>query len=202
MAKDKPLFAHGKVQLKANREPRDILGWCRITSNGSINMTFNELLLKAVPEAKRCLATNLRELRLSSGMSQGELAKLAGVKQNTISEIEGEKTSPNYETLVRIALSLKSSISQVTAPVSPDNVCPHCGRSPLGKSSPTQDFADTEFPSGQPAMHKMSILLAQTAAVAFAAMLQRLHTRSNISRESEGLREAVSNSVVTNLPNT
>ena len=46
----------------------------------------------------------IRELRMSLGMSQNKLAKLAGVRQSVISYIESGKTkNPRSDTLAAIA---------------------------------------------------------------------------------------------------
>jgi transcriptional regulator with XRE-family HTH domain len=49
----------------------------------------------------------LRTARLARGMSQGDLAVIAGVSRGTVKAIEGGKASPREETVAAIAEALE-----------------------------------------------------------------------------------------------
>lgn len=50
----------------------------------------------------------IRTLRKAQGLNQGELARLAGIKQSTLSDLErGDSNLPRGDTLVKIAAALK-----------------------------------------------------------------------------------------------
>jgi transcriptional regulator with XRE-family HTH domain len=52
------------------------------------------------------LARNVRRLRAAKGLTQAELATDAGQHQGFISEVENGKTSPELDTLGKIAAAL------------------------------------------------------------------------------------------------
>ena len=49
------------------------------------------------------IAKKLKELREKKGMSQAELANILDVAQQTVASWEREKSSPNYELLLKLA---------------------------------------------------------------------------------------------------
>ncbi|CAH0496428.1 helix-turn-helix domain-containing protein [Novosphingobium sp. CECT 9465] len=49
------------------------------------------------------VAGNLRKLRLAKGLSQEEVAHLAGLDRNYVGNLEREQNSPTVDTLERIA---------------------------------------------------------------------------------------------------
>lgn len=59
------------------------------------------------------LAENLRNLRIRKQFSQAELAKLVGVSQQTISQVEMKQISLNVETAVAIAKKLDTTAEQL-----------------------------------------------------------------------------------------
>lgn len=59
------------------------------------------------------LAENLRTLRLDANLTQDELAQRAGLERKTVNRIENNKLSPTIDTLVRIALVLRTSVSEL-----------------------------------------------------------------------------------------
>ena len=59
------------------------------------------------------LAENLRNLRIRKQFSQAELAKLVGVSQQTISQVETNQISLNVETAVAIAKKLDTTAEQL-----------------------------------------------------------------------------------------
>ena len=62
------------------------------------------------------ISKNLRKLRETKGLSQGKLARLADVANNTIIKIEGGKNdNPTLDTLKKIAKALEISIDDLTS---------------------------------------------------------------------------------------
>lgn len=59
------------------------------------------------------LAENLKNLRIRKQFSQAELAKLVGVSQQTISQVETSQISLNVETAVAIAKKLDTTAEQL-----------------------------------------------------------------------------------------
>ncbi len=55
------------------------------------------------------LSEKLREVRISRGMSQVELAKLLGVTKQSVSNWENDNIQPSVEMLVKIAAALSVS---------------------------------------------------------------------------------------------
>ena len=53
------------------------------------------------------VARNLRLLRQTSGLTQEQLADLAGLDRNYVGKIEREENSPTVDTLEAIALALQ-----------------------------------------------------------------------------------------------
>ena len=53
----------------------------------------------------------LKELRLKKGLTQTELGKKVGVKQNTFTNWENGKREPNFETLLKLASILNTTTS-------------------------------------------------------------------------------------------
>ena len=56
------------------------------------------------------MARNLRLLRGTSGLSQEQLADLAGLDRNYIGKLEREENSPTVDTLEAIALALQVDV--------------------------------------------------------------------------------------------
>ena len=63
------------------------------------------------PEYK--LASSLIEARLAQKLTQEELAKKAGVTQNTITRLESGTTNPTFATITRVASALGKELSLV-----------------------------------------------------------------------------------------
>lgn len=57
--------------------------------------------------------SNLKRLRLNKGLSQIDLSKLSGVKQNYISEIENGTKTGSVKTLSNIAKALGVPLSDI-----------------------------------------------------------------------------------------
>ena len=56
---------------------------------------------------------NLKKLRKAKGLRQNELAKLVGLSESAISQIESGKRKPSYETLLKIAEALDCESSDL-----------------------------------------------------------------------------------------
>lgn len=58
---------------------------------------------------EKLVADRLREFRESAELTQGDLAKLAGIDRKTVNRIENNHFSPNLDTLLRlcVAMSIK-----------------------------------------------------------------------------------------------
>lgn len=72
--------------------------------------------------AKATLGAKLRNLREERGISQRELARLAGVSANAISLIEREENSPSVSTLQSLAESLSVKMGYFFEEESPESV--------------------------------------------------------------------------------
>lgn len=62
------------------------------------------------------IGKNIKNLRERRGISQRELGAMLGVTQQTIGQLENNKTSPRIETLERVATALNASISDLISP--------------------------------------------------------------------------------------
>ncbi|MER9675292.1 helix-turn-helix transcriptional regulator [Mesorhizobium sp. M0208] len=58
-------------------------------------------------------ARNLRLLRQSTGLSQEQLADLAGLDRNYVGKLEREENSPTVDTLEVLALALQVDVEQL-----------------------------------------------------------------------------------------
>jgi DNA-binding XRE family transcriptional regulator len=56
---------------------------------------------------------NVRNIRIKKGMTQSQLANLAGIKQPSLSEIEAGKKMPKLDTAKRIAAVLDCAIDDL-----------------------------------------------------------------------------------------
>jgi len=59
--------------------------------------------MEEINQRKESLKTVLREMRLSAGLKQADLAKMLGYSQARVSEYESGKHSPGFETIQRWA---------------------------------------------------------------------------------------------------
>ncbi len=59
------------------------------------------------------LKNNLKEIRVSKGLSQERLAKLIGVSRNTISSIETNMICPNTQLALMIARVLEKNLEEI-----------------------------------------------------------------------------------------
>ncbi|MER8639009.1 helix-turn-helix transcriptional regulator [Mesorhizobium sp. M0207] len=64
-------------------------------------------------------ARNLRLLRQGAGLSQEQLADLAGLDRNYVGKLEREENSPTVDTLEVLALALQVNVEQLIRRNSP-----------------------------------------------------------------------------------
>lgn len=99
---------HPNVQLGNNDEWRDYYfnlfktallkeGLCEDNAAGTL------FALDAEDIARRRIGNRIAELRIAASLSQAELAKKIGTKQNGISRLEKGRFSPGFDTLQQIA---------------------------------------------------------------------------------------------------
>ncbi|MBP5295176.1 MAG: helix-turn-helix transcriptional regulator [Lachnospiraceae bacterium] len=55
----------------------------------------------------------LREIRKNRGLSQSALAKLVGVEQGSLSDLESGKRFPSFGLLIRLAKALECSLDEL-----------------------------------------------------------------------------------------
>lgn len=67
------------------------------------------------------LSKALIEARLSMGLSQSELARMAGLTQSHISNIEACEGNPSLKTLIRLANGLNMRLHIEFLPLNPQN---------------------------------------------------------------------------------
>ena len=68
----------------------------------------NEIL-----SAKNALSTNLKRIRKSKSLAQERLAFEAGVDRTVVSKIERQVANPSLEILVRLAVTLDVSVTEL-----------------------------------------------------------------------------------------
>lgn len=64
-------------------------------------------------EAEFALVEEVISARLAKKMTQAELAKKAGMKQEAIARLEGGESNPTYATLVKVAKALDRKVALV-----------------------------------------------------------------------------------------
>jgi transcriptional regulator with XRE-family HTH domain len=62
---------------------------------------------------KAVLAANIKTIRLQKGLAQERLALEAGVDRTLVSKIERQIANPSLEILVKLALTLKVSVTSL-----------------------------------------------------------------------------------------
>jgi transcriptional regulator with XRE-family HTH domain len=67
-------------------------------------------------KTKGVLATNIRAFRLSAGLSQEDLALLAGIDRTYASQIEREVSNPSLKVLCSLAEVLKVNLEDLLKP--------------------------------------------------------------------------------------
>lgn len=69
-------------------------------------MTVCESFVRTQSQLRDSLARRVRELRLSSKMSQRDLAEQAGIRQALVSRIERGEANVTLDSLLRVAIAL------------------------------------------------------------------------------------------------
>ena len=85
-------------RLAAKGEESDLPPWPRADANGN---------MPALEFARVSIARSIIEERRALGLSQQELARLSGLRQETISRLETGKHAPNVRTVDKIDRALK-----------------------------------------------------------------------------------------------
>src|SRR3989338_8110314 len=93
------------------------------------------------------ISTNLKRLRSSRGMTQGTLAKRAGLSRIAYSNVENGKANPRVNNLQQLAEALEVSMQELVTPVPAiDSLRFRCRNTLTGfeKSSREQIAADVD----------------------------------------------------------
>lgn len=64
-------------------------------------------------EESRKLGENIRRIRTSKGISQGEIARRLEVDKGFVSNIENGKTNPTLATIAKLAKALNVSVGEL-----------------------------------------------------------------------------------------
>lgn len=67
--------------------------------------------------AQQLIALNIRRLRVAKGISQDDLALIAGVERSYTGHLERGSKNPTIKTLEKIASALSCDISELFAPL-------------------------------------------------------------------------------------
>ena len=59
------------------------------------------------------LGKNLKRIRTTKGISQGDIARSLGVNRGFISNIENGKTNPTLATIARLAKAVRVSVDEL-----------------------------------------------------------------------------------------
>lgn len=68
---------------------------------------------QTIEELRNALAQNLKELRALKGYSQDSLALDSDVHRTMLSKIERRLTNPSLETLIKLANTLETTVSEL-----------------------------------------------------------------------------------------
>ncbi|WP_426239423.1 helix-turn-helix domain-containing protein [Pararhizobium sp. DWP1-1-3] len=67
--------------------------------------------------AQQVIALNIRRLRVAKGISQDDLALMAGVERSYVGHLERGSKNPTVKTLEKISVALSCEISDLFAPL-------------------------------------------------------------------------------------
>jgi DNA-binding XRE family transcriptional regulator len=87
-------------------------GWPHGTVRELTEVEGGELIRYQVDQVRR-LVIDLTQRREARGLSATRLAKLAGVRPNTVTELEAGRRSPTWATLARLAYVLETDLRLV-----------------------------------------------------------------------------------------
>lgn len=76
-------------------------------------VTKSESFVRIRKQLRETLGRRVRELRLSSKMSQRDLAEDSGIRQALISQIERGEANPTLDSVVRIAMALDVDLAEL-----------------------------------------------------------------------------------------
>jgi putative transcriptional regulator len=85
----------------------------KLNSKMNSIQVFRKPKVSEVNKCKSLFAQTVQEKRISLGLTQDTLAKIAGVDRKTINRIENGHFSPNLDTMVRIATVLNLTSKQL-----------------------------------------------------------------------------------------
>lgn len=100
------------------------------------------------------LGRNIRDLRVASGRTQAEVARLAGLAAGTVGAIEAGRSNPSLPTIVALASALGASIDQIVAAATAPR-----GRIAITRASATAD--DLSAGLADPSLRARMIRLPQ-----------------------------------------
>jgi len=115
-------------------------------------------------------AGKLKTLRLQSGFTLDELARLSGVSISTISKIENGQQRPSFETVLRIARALKINFVQLLEPARAAEVQPNLARRIVTRAPDAPVYSSQWY-----SYHTHSAELTRKAMIPF---LMRIKTRA------------------------
>ena len=69
--------------------------------------------MKAKPSARRIFAENLRKARLAKGLSQEDLAELAGLHRTYVGSVERAERNISIDNMERLAAALDASLTSL-----------------------------------------------------------------------------------------
>ncbi len=76
-------------------------------------MTNKRGVDRAIQQKHLALSMRVREARKKAGLTQLQLAELAGLERKSVNRIENTQLSPTVDTLIRIAIVLGCSTSSL-----------------------------------------------------------------------------------------
>jgi DNA-binding XRE family transcriptional regulator len=95
-----------ETMKKTKKERLEAAGWKFGSAEEFLGLTPSEV---ALIEIKLALARSLRELRLESGRTQSDIAKLIGSSQSRVAKMEAGDPSVSMDLLVRALLAAGAS---------------------------------------------------------------------------------------------
>lgn len=120
------------------------------------------------------LADNLKELRKSHNLSQQKLANLFNVTQQAVAKWESHKSSPDYETLTKLAQFYEVSLDYLLKSHEDSNDC---------ESDKTLYFKDSKkkFVNIEPAISKLKSLSPESQ-MKVIDYIELLETKENLGK--------------------
>lgn len=95
-------YVHQRARFRKVLERGLVEDACRFSGTASIRLR---------------VSYNLRRLRYEMGWSQGEVEEASGIPRNRVSRWETAETSPEYESLEKLAKGFGVDVAQFFAPV-------------------------------------------------------------------------------------